>query len=455
MSSASSAPDITSGSLWSNIWHMSWPMFIVMLMNFGVGFIDIYVAGFLGPDIQAAVGYVSQIYFFIVIAANAISIGTLVLISRAIGAKDYSSAVNTARQSLLFGTFIAIVLGALGYISADFVISISGIPPHLHDAAASFLTIFAIALAPNYLLIIATAIFRAGAEMKKVLIIMGIVSVLTAAGDFALVFGFGPLPALGYIGIALATALAFTVGLILSLILMYSSTLWRHIFSTGSRVSLETIRRIVIIGWPAVLLQLTWNSANILLYNILSALGDKSVTALASLTNGLRIEAVIYLPAFALNMAASVLIGQNLGAGNPARAEKLAWKIMFAGIGVISAASAVIFIFAGTLAGLVTDNPDVAFETARYLRLNMLVEPFMAMSVILGGALQGAGDTKGVMMNVFAGMWLVRLPLAYLLAITAGLGALGAWIGMITSMTIQGILMGIRFKKGGWKHIRF
>lgn len=430
-------------------------MFIVMLMNFGVGFIDIYVAGFLGPDIQAAVGYVSQIYFFIIIAANAISIGTLVLISRAMGAKDHPAAVDTARQSLLFGTLTALVLSIAGFATADIVISISGMPHHLHKIAADFLTIFSLALAPNYLLIIAGAVFRAGAEMKKVLITMGIVSALTAAGDFLLVFGFGPIPALGYMGIAISTAAAFAIGLIIALVFMYASPLWRHVFAGSIRLSFQIIKKIILIGWPAMLLQLTWNSANILMYNILSALGDKSVTALAALTNGLRIEAVIYLPAFALNMAASVLIGQNLGAGNPERAENLGWKIGIAGIGIISAASALIFIFAPDLAGLVTNDPEVALETVSYLRLNMLVEPFMAMSVIMGGALQGAGDTKGVMLNVFAGMWLVRLPLAYLLAISAGLGPLGAWIAMITSMTIQGILMGIRFKNSRWKHIRF
>ncbi|MBN2655179.1 MAG: MATE family efflux transporter [Nitrospirae bacterium] len=430
-------------------------MFIVMLMHFGVGFIDIYVAGFLGSDIQAAVGYVSQIYFFVVIAANAISIGTLVLISRAIGSKNRAAAVDVARQSLYFGAAAAIILSIIVYFSADFIISISGIPSHLHTPASDFLTIFSLALAPNYLLIITGAIFRAGAEMKKVLITMGIVSFLTAVGDFAFVFGCGPIPALGYKGIAIATALSFAAGLVVSFIFMYASKQWRDVFRNGAGLSKDLIKKIIVIGWPLILLQLTWNTGNIFLYTILSSLPEGSVTALASLTNGLRIEGVIYLPAFALNMAASVLIGQNLGAGNAERAEKLGWKIAYAGITIITLLSAVIFVFAGQLAGIVTDNKDVAEETARYLRINMLSEPFMALSLILAGALQGAGDTRGVLLNVFTGTWIIRLPLAYLLAVTAGLGAAGAWIAMIISMTIQSILMGIRFKRGRWKHIGF
>jgi putative MATE family efflux protein len=430
-------------------------MFIVMLMHFSIGFIDIYVAGFLGPDIQAAVGYVSQIYFFVVIAANAISIGTLVLISRAVGSKNYSAAADIAKQSLYFGAATAVVLSIIVCLSADFIISISGIPDHLHVPAADFLTIFGLALAPNYLLIITGAIFRAGAEMKKVLITMGIVSLLTAAGDFALVFGFGPIPALGYKGIAISTAIAFAAGLAVSLIFMHASKKWNQIFSRGIILSREIIKKIIIIGWPLILLQLTWNSGSIFLYAILSSLGTESVTALAALTNGLRIEGVVYLPAFALNMAASVLIGQNMGAGNAKRASELGWKIAFAGMVIITLLSVIIFIFAGQLAGIVTDNKAVAEETTRYLRINMLAEPFMAMSLILAGALQGAGDTRSVLLNVFTGTWIVRLPLAYLLAITAELGATGAWIAMITSMTIQSILMGIRFRRGRWKHIGF
>ncbi len=174
---------------------------------------------------------------------------------------------------------------------------------------------------------------------------------------------------------------------------------------------------------------------------------------MASITNGLRIEAVIYLPAFALNMTASVLVGQNLGAGRADRAERAGWKISQVGMVFISLMAVVIFIWAEHFASLVTRDPSVVAETTRYLRFNMLSEPFMAMSAILGGGLQGAGDTKGTMWVIIVAMWFIRLPLAYALALVLGYGATGVWVAMITSMAFQGTLMAIRFRHGNWKKL--
>jgi Na+-driven multidrug efflux pump len=183
-------------------------------------------------------------------------------------------------------------------------------------------------------------------------------------------------------------------------------------------------------------------------------LGDARIVALASLTNGLRIEAIIFLPAFALNMAASVLVGQNLGAKNPDRAASVGWKVAWVGVCLLSAISLCIFIWAGYFASFLTKDPAVLAETTLYLRITMFSEPFMALSLILGGGLQGAGDTRGSMWVIVIGMWFVRLPLAILLALILGYGAVGVWVAMITSMTVQGLLMARRFYQGRWKHLR-
>jgi len=120
------------------------------------------------------------------------------------------------------------------------------------------------------------------------------------------------------------------IGMLMNLLFL-SFSKWQRLFAGPWKISGETIRKIISIGWPAAMLQITWNAGSIVLYNILGRLGDTSITALASISNGLRIEGIIYLPAFALNLAASVLIGQNLGAGVPERAEKAGWKIALSG----------------------------------------------------------------------------------------------------------------------------
>ncbi|MEW6600917.1 MAG: MATE family efflux transporter, partial [Nitrospirota bacterium] len=181
---------------------------------------------------------------------------------------------------------------------------------------------------------------------------------------------------------------------------------------------------------------------------------EGSIAAMAALTNGLRIEAFIYLPVFALNMAASVLTGQNLGAGSPGRAEKIGWKISLSGVAFVSLMALPVFIWADAVSSPVAKDPHVLAETARYIRVTMLSEPFMAISVILGGCLMGAGDTKGAMLVIVSTLWMIRLPLSYYLAVTAGYGAYGVWLAMVISMVFQGIGMTARFRYGKWKELR-
>lgn len=427
-------------------------MLLIMVFNFFVGLTDVYVAGFIGPEVQAVVGFVGQIFFLNIIVANAISIGTIALLSRSVGAGDFESAVKTARQSLIFGVLAAMVLTAAGLVFYKEIIAAAGFPENIRPMAGRFIRIFALSLGPNYIMIISNAVFRASGEVKRVLLTMFIVSIINIAGNFALVFGVPPFPGIGYTGIALSTAIAVTAGMVINFT-MFAFSGWKEIYTMPATISGDTIKKVISLSWPAALLQIAWNAGSIVLFHILGRLGSKSITALASLSNGLRIEAIIYLPAFALNMAAAVIIGQNLGAKDYVRAEEAGWKMVSAGIALVSAMAFIIFIRAEDFASIVTGDPSVLKETARYLRFNMVAEPFMALSVILGGGLQGAGDTRGTMRIIVIAMWLIRLPLAYLLALGLGYGALGVWTAMVTSMAIQGILMAYRFRNGLWKHL--
>jgi putative MATE family efflux protein len=446
-------PELTQGSLWKNIWHLSWPTFFIMVFNFFVGLADLYVAGFIGPGVQAAVGFVTQLFFIVIVLANAIGIGSAAMVSRAVGASNFGRAVEIARQSLIFGVVVAVIITAATILYCRQIVALAGMPLEIRAVAEEFLRIFAFALGPNYLLIIANTVFRAAGDVKKPLLTMFFVSLVNIIGDFVLVFGIPPFPEMGYQGIAISTASSIAAGMLISVALMATKR-WRGVFAAPWQISVPTIARIVDIGWPSVFLQVAWQAGTIVLYNILSRLGEGTVTALAALTNGLRIEAIIFLPAFALNMAASVLAGQNLGAGDPQRAEALGWKTAGAGMILLSSLALPIFIWAELFASILARTPEVLAETANYLRITMVSEPFLALATILSGAVTGAGDTKATMWIIVACMWGVRLPLAYLLAITLGYGPTGVWVAMVASMVCYSLLMSLRFRSGRWKHIR-
>ncbi len=443
---------IVAMGMWDAIWRISWPMLIIMIFNFLGGFTDIFVAGLIGRDVQAAIGFVSQLYFLFIIVGNAISIGTVALVSRSFGAMEFDRASEFVKQSLIFGFAVSLVLMMVGVLFHGPIVRAAGFPDQIRTIAEKFLIIFSFALGPNYLLIISSGIFRASGEVKKPLVTMLVFCIINIILDFTLVFGLGPFPALGYTGIAYSTATAASISMLISL-LFFASGRWRAIMQNGWEPHLKTISLIAKLGWPAGLLQVAWNAGSIVLYRVLSHLESGSITALASITNGLRIEAVIFMPAFAMNMASSVLVGQNLGAGQPDRAAQLGWKISLSAMGILPLISAAVFIFADFFASFLARDPAVLAETARYLRVNMFSEPFMALSLVLGGALQGAGDTRGNMWVIVVCMWFIRLPLAYILAIVLGMGALGVWLAMVTSMVFQGVLMALRFYQGKWRSL--
>jgi len=154
--------DPTAGNLWVHIWRLSWPMLLIMLLNFMVGFTDIYVAGLISPQVQAAIGFVNQLYFLLIIVANAISIGTVALVSRNIGAGDLVRAQANARQSLILGLIVAVALTIAGLAFSHEIIAAAGFPPEIKAIGETFLRIFAFALGPNYLIIISNAVGKWG-----------------------------------------------------------------------------------------------------------------------------------------------------------------------------------------------------------------------------------------------------------------------------------------------------
>jgi MATE family multidrug resistance protein len=452
-SSIGPTPTLSEGSLWKGIFTMSWPMLLIMFFNFMVGFTDIYVAGLLGSQIQAAVGFIEQLYFLLILLANAISTGSVAIVSRTAGSHDMARVRESSRQSLGFGLIIALFFTCAGLFLPGLVVSAAGFPKEIFYIAVVFLRIFSVSLGFNYFLIISNAILRALGTPQKPLVSMGLYAALNVCLDFALVFGWGPIPSLGYAGIAVSTTISVMVATTINIFFLIHLG-WPSLFSSLLRLTRAYIRRLIAVSWPMALVMIAWNAGTVVLYNILGHLPQGHIQAMAAYANGLRIEAVIFMPAFALNMAASVLVGQNLGAKQEDRAVRVGWRIGLTGALALAGFAAPLYIFAPEVAAILTKDSLVLKETVAYLHYNLLATPFMALSLSLGGGLQGAGDTRGVMSAILVAMWMIRLPLAYLLGITLAWGARGVWLAMIFSMMVQGTLMSLRFHLGKWKGIQ-
>jgi Na+-driven multidrug efflux pump len=186
------------------------------------------------------------------------------------------------------------------------------------------------------------------------------------------------------------------------------------------------------------------------LYLILGSLPRNSLEVMAALTNGLRVEGVIFLPAYAMNMANAVLVGNLLGENRHQDAFRTGWLTAACGVLLILVLTLAVILSAPFLARRLSTSPAVITETVRYITISMLSEPFMAWAVILGGGLNGAGDTRGVMRVVILSLWLVRLPAAWLGGIVLDLGAVAVWWSMNASILIHCLLISHRYWRGAW-----
>jgi MATE family multidrug resistance protein len=246
------------------------------------------------------------------------------------------------------------------------------------------------------------------------------------------------------LGIGLATVISSMVGSVINIIYM------RKISPGKMKFSLAMVKKIFNIGWPAGLLQILWQLGAMVLFLILSALPRNNVEILAAFTNGLKIESAIFLPAFAFNMANAVVVGNLLGKRNNEGAFQGGIITAALGVIIVMALTIIVMLNAKIIAAFLSDNGIVVKESIKYIYISLIAEPLMAWGVILAGGLNGAGDTKSVMAIVTLSIWIVRIPLSYILAIYFGWGAMAVWWSMNISILVQTIFISRRYFSKKW-----
>lgn len=424
----------------SRSWAVSWPMTVIMLFEFLISLTDVYIAGKINKEIQAAYGFVMQIYFIFTVIGNAITIGTVAVVSRLCQAMD-DDEFSIAIFSSVAATWVAgVFLGVAGIFLSPVIFSLLSIPDVLRQYTDSLAKIFAAGLIFHYLLINSNGILRSCKGIKKSLRTMAAVCITNIGLNFFLVFH----TTIGYKGIALSTAISVVIGSFWNLWLIKTPLLKLR------KISVDFIKKIAAIGWPAGLLQIIWQLASMVLYLILSALPENNIEVIAAFTNGLRIEAAVFLPAFAFNMSNAVVVGNLLGEKRQHDAYRGGLVTTGIGVGIVVLLATAVILNVRSISNLLSNNPLVISETVRYLYICMICEPIMAWGVILAGGLNGAGDTKGVMIIVALSVWLVRIPLSYLFGVMFGFGAIAVWWSMNASLVVQAIFISRRYFQKRW-----
>lgn len=421
-------------------WSVCWPMTMIMFFVFLIGLADIYVAGRIDKEIQAAYGVAAQLYFIFNVVGFAVTTGSVAVISRLYTSGNKKDFIASVDSSITVSVAAGLVLGIVGMVLASPLIGVMEIPQALKDKAADLVQIYSLGLAPAYFLLNTNGILRAAASIKKSMLTMVVVCILNVVLNFILAFK----TPLGFKGIAVATVISTLVGCLMNFYFL------KPLISGFFKFSSASVKQIVSIGWPMGLLQVFWQMAAMALYIILARLPKDNVEIIAAFTNGLKIEAAIFLPVFAFNMANAVVVGNLLGEKSKEDAFLIARLTALAGVVVTLVMVAFVMSNAAGICALLSSNEIVVRESVRYIRIALLSEPVMAWAVILAGALGGAGDTRGVMWIVGLSVWLVRVPCAYFFALVLGWGASGVWWAMNLSLAAQAVFISRRYLKRRW-----
>ncbi len=425
-------------------WSVSWPMSVIMFFVFLIGLTDVYVAGKISKETQAAYGISLQIYFIFTIIAAALTVGAVSVVSQLFTShktKDFNIAVDS---SLISSVVAGILLSLITWVFSPAIIASFNLTPELKSYALPLIRIYSAGILFSYFLMNSNGVLRACGMIKNSLLTMAVVCILNIALNFILAFK----TRMGYQGIAAATVISSVVGCLVNIVFL------KKVVTGYYKFSWPITKKILNIGWPAGVMQVLWQIAALVLFLILSALPKNNVELMAAFTNGLRIEAAIFLPAFAFNMAAAVIVGNLLGKVDKEEAFLAGLVTAILGVLVVTLLTLGVMLNARFISGLLSDNQIVVNECVKYIYIALLSEPIMAWSVILAGGLNGAGDTKSVMLAVTFCVWILRVPLSYFFAVYFGFGAQAVWWAMNISIVAQAVLISQRYFSKKWFHCK-
>ena len=423
-------------------WKMSWPMMVMMVFEFLISMTDIYIAGLYGKEVKAATGLASQVYALFIMTGHALTIGAVSILSRLYTSEDknlFKSAVFTSVTSAFsFGVIICII----GILFSKQIATLLNAENQVKEYASTLIKIYFLGIIFHMTLINMNGVLR---SCKRVIITMGVM-IFAALLNIILLLYFYNFTDIGFKGIAISTAISLSAASIINIIIMYRIIDKVYIFS------INILKQILSIGWPGGIVSLSWQFGGTALYAILGMI-TYSTEIMAAYATGLRIESAIFMPAFAFNMANAVIVGNLMGEKKFDEAYKNGFVTAFISMSIVTVMMSVIILFARPIAEMLEPNKAVVPEIIKYLYICMIAEPFIALNLAMNGALNGAGDTKATMRYAILNVWVLRLPLAYILGIFLGFGATGIWWALNMGFFMQVILSTRRFMSKKWQKI--
>lgn len=457
------ARDADTAALQRSVWALALPAIGEQLLALAVGLSDTFLSGHLSDvaahhlgygrtEAVAAIGAAATVVWVVVTAFFAINVGITAVMARATGAQDRTLAQRTTAQGMLLGIGAGLLLAALAVPLAEVVSSLIGLKGEIATLAAGYIRVLSLALPATGIASAANAAMRGAGDTRRPMLVMLVVNGANILGSWLLLNGLPRLgiPAIGVLGSATGAAAGWVLGALIAVwFLRQTHPRAPRLIWTALRPQRETIARILRVGLPSTVELMVFQLGVVTFVRFVVGLGPTDYAAYVAINS---VESIGTLPAFGFSVAATALVGQALGAGDPDLAARSTWATLRPCLAVVFAIAFCALVIPQVVLGLFVDDPSVLAAGSLAMRMSVLTIPASAAAFVFNGALRGAGDTTFPVVVRASGTWGMRVPLALLLIPLLALP--GGRLVMALDYSTQAGLAYWRFRSGRWQRAR-
>lgn len=440
--------DFTTTKLGKAIFILAVPMVLEMVMESVFAIVDIFFVSKLGANAVATVGITESVMTIVYAIGAGLSVATTALVARRIGEKNPEKAGAAAFQAILLAVIVSSLISVIGILWAKPFMRIMGASEEMISEGFMYPAIMFGSNGIVMLLFIINAVFRSSGDAAISMRVLYLANLINLVLDPLLIFGFGPIPALGIKGAAIATATGRSIAVIYQFYLLFRSHHRIHLTRKSLGFKPAIMYSLLKLSVGGILQNLIATSSWILLVRIIAVFG---AAALAGYTIAIRIIMFLLLPAWGLSNAAATLVGQNLGAGSPDRAERSVWITSYINMAYMGIVSIAMIIWPEPFIRIFIQDADVVQQGIISLRIISFGFIFYGLSMVMVQSFNGSGDTMTPTVLNFICFWMIEIPLAWMLAISFNQGLHGASVAIVIAESMLAVIAWILFRRGKWK----
>lgn len=444
--------DYTSGSIRKAVLLLAVPMMLEMCLESVFALVDIFFVSHLGKHATSTVGLTESVITIVYSIAIGISMAATALVARRVGEKKPEEGAKAGVQSILLALFITVIISIPGFLFATNILQIMGAEPEAVKTGAIYTRILMGGSVFILLLFLINGIFRGAGDALMAMKSLWVANICNIILCPVLIRGLGPIPPLGLAGAALATTIGRGIGVCYQVFHLFNGKGILKFTLRQIKPDWEVIRSVINIGWPGTLQFLINSGSWIVLARLVVTTGHSDASA--GYQVAIRIILFFLLPAWGMSNAAATLVGQNLGAKLPERAEQSVLRTTKYNVIFMGVVSLILLLFADFIIAFFTKDANVRQYAVSAVRIIGLGFFFYGVGMVMNNAFNGAGDTRTPTVINFVGFWLFQVPVAYTLSTLLRLGPLGVFIAIPLAETGISICAYIWFRKGKWKTVK-